>query len=1332
MARILAFSFFPANLPPRSGGELRLFSLYEGLSHHHDVTLLTSGELGGPLLTFEHNARFREVRVPKGGEFAEKWAMLSPHAGSGDLSGPCLAATAAVPNALIHAYLELHADADVIIHDSPFTIDYDLFFRHDGKPRIYNSYNVEVDLYRKIHADANSDVIWRLVQSCEEKLVRGADLLTACAQNDLSRFAEIFGASAHAMLVPNGVHGFAAPIVNRSGNRLVFIGSAHHPNQTAAALIRDVLAPAMTGYEFHIIGRCMEPGRPRPNVISHGVVDDAAKRSLFSGALASINPMLEGGGSSLKVPDMAAHGLPLISTDLGTRGYDLVPGRHYGRIDPENALDGVRQALSDPKALRAQAKAAADHFSRNFTWPQIARKFAVEIDRLVTDGGGHPARPRVVALDDYDPFASVGGGCTRTRGLYEGASKQIHPIILTFGEGQEIVRRELFGGRGLGIAIPKTAEHHQRDVAQASEFHVSTVDLIVIEMAAANPLMAAVFKATESFADLVACEHPYMVGLLTGGQRKFIYSSQNHESALKRQLLAYHQRRDELIASIEAMERYSVGCSELVVAVSEGDAAAFSSEYDLVAPVVVVSNGAEDPVFPVAPVPLLPGFNACFLGSGHMPNYQAVKLLIDTVAPALPAVAFHIAGSVCDGFASVPSNVTLHGRLDDAAKTALLLGCQLALNPMEDGSGSNVKVADYLMHGLRVLSTPFGARGYDGLGEDDLQLAALTEFPAAISRLAAEPPTTANRDARQKRFEGRFSMQAFGAQYGAIIAEMVQPRRRALFVTYRYNSPPRGGGEFYVNRLISYLAGSGVSVDVVTPKVDHIEDVNRLTSDYAHVSGAYPVPFGNPRVRVAKFDTQAVPGRDEALQLAWAQQPGFERALYRQFSSSPIVTGLLWGWTDGSSGGRWTMDQFAVQSAKAGKWHLKGSAPAARYLVVRGDDGSHLLDQLVNGNFECDFDAPSGMVQFDVLKAGSERPVDPRPLGLFITDVLHASTSLLEAQVLTPWQKSTAPLALFHALHAAAHETRVAAGASLADNRGPFAPGLEAYLEAHAADYDLIITHNAVFRTTSQAVKVANRAGIPSIVVPHAHFEDDYYHFPDVMDCIQNATRALVTPPVSCTFLKQIGLNNVDFLSPGVDGQEAFTKADESAFQALYGRREPFVLVAGRKSAIKGYRDIIAAVSKLRAGDWPKLRVVMVGPDDDGQAVTEAFVDYLGMVDRNILRGAYRACSVLANMSRSESFGIVLLEAGLASRPVVANADCAAFAELVIDGKNGYLATPANLADRLAHVLSDRSSAKTMGMNGRKMALEYSWDQIGEKFVHYCNEAMSTGRKSGE
>jgi glycosyltransferase involved in cell wall biosynthesis len=1332
MAKILAFSFFPANLPPRSGGEIRLFALYEALSHHHDVTLLTSGELGGALQTFQYNPRFREIRVPKSHEFAETWARLAPVAGSGDLSGPCLAAASSRPCALHDAYLTHHPLSDVIIHDSPFTIGYDLFAGFDGKPRIYNSYNVEQDLYRQLHCDAKADQIPELVMSWERQIIECCDLVTACTDDDLKRFAELYDAPKAAMLLPNGVDAFQAPTVAPAGNRLVFIGSAHRPNQTAAAQIVNVLAPAFPDHVFDIIGRCCEPGQPARNIRSHGMVDDTSKARLLGDALACINPMLEGGGSSLKIPDMAAHGVPIISTDLGARGFDLVAGLHYSRIDPDDPVASVRSALGDHGRLAAQAMAAAEHFSQNFTWPGIAGKLAKRIDALMVERRESSDRPRVVVLNDYDPIEAVGGGGTRIRGLYQGASEQIQPLILSFVEGQEIARRPIFDGKGLAIGIPKTREHCEHDMAQAAEFHVSTADIVSQLMAPRNTLLMAVFQATEHFVGLVACEHPYMATMLVGSTRKFVYSSQNFETNLKRQLLAYHPRREELLANVASIERFCVGCSELILAVSDNDAESFAAEHDLVAPVLVVSNGAEDVQRPDGLVPLLNGFNVCFLGSGHLPNHQAVRFLIEDVAPHLPDVMFQIAGSVCEGFDEAPANVRLLGRLDDADKTLLLMRCQLALNPMEEGSGSNVKMADYLRHGLPVLSTPFGARGYDGLDEDDLKLVPLADFVSAIVDASQRDFTESHRDARQDRFRDRFSMSSFGQDYGAILRELRLPRRRALYVTYRFNAPPRGGGEHYVNRLVGFLAAAGIDIDVLTPKVDRIVDTDRFASDYPAVGRTYPVPFAQPQTRVAKLDVAPMADRAAQIDQIWAQQPAFEEALYRHYMAQTTGTGPTWGWSHGDGNGRWALAQFGLHGGEAGRWRISGESAAEYYLVLRGEAGQHLLGCTVSGRFECEFDAPAGSVAATLFRIAGDRPLDPRRLGIYVTQLQHDGTSLLAQPALQPWQAAGEPLSLFHAMHQAARGTRFQAGASLAELRGPYCPDLEAYLARHTHEYDLVITHNAVFRTASVAVAAANAAGVPSLIVPHAHFEDDYYHFPDVMTAIANASRALVTPRLACRFLTEIGMDNVEFLSPGIDGDEDFSAEDEAEFAARYPRKGPFVLVAGRKAAAKGYREVIAATAQVRTNGYSDLRVVIIGPDDDGEPITEDFVDYLGMVERPVLRGAYRACSMLANMSRSESFGIVLLEAGLAARPVVANNGCAAFMELVADGRNGFLTTPARLAERLAAVMADPVRASAMGKAGREMALEYDWSRIGSAFVNHCTQLMNTRKVSAK
>src|SRR5438105_13282250 len=115
-------------------------------------------------------------------------------------------------------------------------------------------------------------------------------------------------------------------------------------------------------------------------------------------------------------------------------------------------------------------------------------------------------------------------------------------------------------------------------------------------------------------------------------------------------------------------------------------------------------------------------------------------------------------------------------------------------------------------------------------------------------------------------------------------------------------------------------------------------------------------------------------------------------------------------------------------------------------------------------------------------------------------------------------------------------------------------------------------------------------------------------------------------------------------------------------------------------------------------------RVVLIGPDDDGVSIESSRAIYLGRQSSQVVRGALIECLALVNMSRSESFGMVLLEAGLAGKPVLANRNCAAFADIVEDGVNGFLIPPEQLPKQMALLISDPRLRNRLGKEGRKRA----------------------------
>lgn len=1318
MKNILALSFFPAFLPPRSGGEVRLFGLYNALSEHYQVTLLTSGYIGNDVEIFYHNSNFKEIRVPKGPEFQNKWAELKIHAGSGDLSAPCIAALSDRYSDIHKFYLELYDSVDIIIHDSPFLVGYDLFIGFDKKIRIYNSYNVEFDLYGQLHNGADSNFIAEYVQKIEGFLCKNSQLITVCSWEDGIRFRDLYGYTGHIELIANGIDNFEVPIPSEGRKDLVFIGSAHLPNVTAARLIVDQLAPAFPGYRFHIMGRCLDQGTYSPNVIVHGPVDEAEKRQLFRSAFACVNPMVQGGGSSLKIADVAAHGVPIISTLMGIRGFEFVENTHYIALDTDDLIGSLGRALTAD--LAGLAVNAAEHIREQFTWDAIAVRMVAALHKAQAS---FAKRRCFVVLNDYDPFETIGGGATRIRGLYEAVSEEAYVIMLCFSEDKALSRQEFFNGRLLLIAVPKTPDHARAEEYTRSLHHISVADLLAIREAPTNPVMTSVFGRLQRFCDMVICEHPYLVGLPQRAGAKFVYSSHNYELGLKRQMLLGHPLEGLLLSDLAHAESFAVGCAELVVAVSEEDAKQFGAAFPLTGPIVVVPNGAAEPVPMAANLLPLSGQNAVFLGSAHMPNIEAAQFVANVLAPSNPSVTFHIVGTACMALEAVGQNVVLWGVVDDEMKANILGRCDIGLNPMSSGSGSNVKVADYLKNGLYVLSTTFGARGYRDYVGDDITVCDLDDFSDEMQYFFEKTVDhVSDREKRREFFFGKLSMLFWGKKYTSLLLDKLVKRKRVLFSTYRYNYPSIGGGEIYANRMIEFLADAGFEVDVIAPAVIDIVDTDRFASEYPLQSGIGEIPVGNPRIRCAKFPVGTPPRRREALSAIWRAQPLFEKMLFACLEDDRRITGLLWGWCAPDPQGRWACDLFGLTLMSGGAVHLSGYSPGKRFVRISVQDGALLGSFLVEGDFEISLETQPGILDCRVFEVDELRPDDVRPLSLYLRSIKLAGAEFVHGPVLSASREDIHPMTLYSAMRQAALKSRSFPQARLDEVRGPYSKELEDYVEKNIGKYDLLISHNAVFRTATKSISCAKKSGVPSILIPHLHFEDDYYHFPDIYEACRKSDLVLVTPKAAVEFLSEVEHCQVQHHIPGVDTSEVASARDIERFRCLYPETNPFFLVVGRKTTVKGYRKVIEAVANLRVTE--KVGLVIIGPDEDRLPIEEKFVSFLGRVDRDVLRGALACCLGVVNMSSSESFGIALVEAGLAGVPVIANRFCASFNDIIDDGVNGYLVDSEELSERLRVLATDAELRRRMGLEGRARAMGYEWSGIGSAFVSRCEELL--------
>ena len=116
------------------------------------------------------------------------------------------------------------------------------------------------------------------------------------------------------------------------------------------------------------------------------------------------------------------------------------------------------------------------------------------------------------------------------------------------------------------------------------------------------------------------------------------------------------------------------------------------------------------------------------------------------------------------------ANVVVPGTVPDLrARTA---ATEIALNPMVSGSGSNIKMFEYLAAGLPVVSTAFGARGAPDPSGSTIVVCECEEFAEHIDRLSSDPRLAQRRRAARKLVEQNSDWSAISASVVAHIEGM--------------------------------------------------------------------------------------------------------------------------------------------------------------------------------------------------------------------------------------------------------------------------------------------------------------------------------------------------------------------------------------------------------------------------------------------------------------------------------------------------------------------------------------------------------------------------------
>lgn len=247
---------------------------------------------------------------------------------------------------------------------------------------------------------------------------------------------------------------------------------------------------------------------------------------------------------------------------------------------------------------------------------------------------------------------------------------------------------------------------------------------------------------------------------------------------------------------------------------------------------------------------------------------------------------------------------------------------------------------------------------------------------------------------------------------------------------------------------------------------------------------------------------------------------------------------------------------------------------------------------------------------------------------------------------------------------------------------------------------------------------------IPLVASYHTHLPQYLQHYGlgmlegllwELLKAAHNqAAINLCTSTAMVLELSSHGIERVDLWQRGVDTETFHPSlaSDEMRSRLSQGHPEsPLLLYVGRLSAEKEIERIKPILEAI-----PGARLALVGDGPNRQALENHFAGtntyFVGYLMGRDLGAAFASADAFIFPSRTETLGLVLLEAMAAGCPVVA-ARSGGIPDIVTDGVNGFLFEP-EADDKSAiaatlRLLSQKEERDTIRQNARREAERWGW-----------------------
>lgn len=302
--------------------------------------------------------------------------------------------------------------------------------------------------------------------------------------------------------------------------------------------------------------------------------------------------------------------------------------------------------------------------------------------------------------------------------------------------------------------------------------------------------------------------------------------------------------------------------------------------------------------------------------------------------------------------------------------------------------------------------------------------------------------------------------------------------------------------------------------------------------------------------------------------------------------------------------------------------------------------------------------------------------------------------------------------------------------------------------ELRAEDYDIIHIHTP-FVAHYAGVKLGRRLRLPVVATYHTFFEEYLYNYIKWLprEWLRYAARrfsrtqcaeldALVVPSTAMLqVLIDYGIKTpMTILPTGLDMQ-VFESGDGTAFRVKHGipADRPVILYVGRVAFEKNIEFLLEVTKKLRcsipdilfliAGEGPAEKALRVQVNKHGLQDNVRFVGYLRR--NGDLQACYKAADVFVFASRTETQGLVLIEAMACGRPVVSTAVLGT--KDIMGKEQGGLVARENVTDfagRVKQLLTGKVLHGHKAEEARAYAQTWSHTAQAQKLVSFYQQVV--------